>query len=153
MKQVRRTFKEGIIPALSQGFGVHPRDFPLCYRKWYHVVKGFITSKLFEPGLPPHHISVGYDDEQIRVFFHWDSHHQGPNLPHARAASAVVIQRFREDSVRDDCQVVSSYKFLEEDQDDWIPLTHNVAEAYAATVSQAAKTRVSWVQDPSQGTK
>jgi len=90
MKQVRRVFKEGIIPALSQGFRVEPRDYPLCYRKWHHVVKGYITSKLFEPGLPPHHISIGYDNEQIKLFFHWTSHHQGPNLPHARAASAVV---------------------------------------------------------------
>ncbi len=75
MKMIRRTFKEGIIPALCQGFGVQPRDFPLCYRKWHYVVKGFITSKLFEPGLAPHDVSVGYDDEQIRVFFHWESHH------------------------------------------------------------------------------
>ena len=105
MKQIRRTFKEGIIPALGQGFGVQPRDFPLSYRKWHYVVKGFITSK----------------------------------LPHARAASAVVIQNFREDSDRDDCQVVSNSKFLEEDQDDWIPLSHKVAKAYAVTVSQAVK--------------
>ena len=152
MKQVRRVFKEGIIPALSQGFRVEPRDYPLCYRKWHHVVKGYITSKLFEPGLPPHHISIGYDNEQIQLFFHWTSHHQGPNLPHARAASAVVIQDYRKDSDRDDCQMVSNSKFLEGDEDDWIPLTNNVAKAYAVTVNQAAKTRVNRVQDPSYDT-
>ncbi len=42
--------------------------------------------------------------------------------------------------------------FVEEDEDDWIPLTHNVAKAYVATVSQAAKTRVNRVQDPSYDT-
>jgi hypothetical protein len=118
MKQIRRTFKEGIIPALGQGFGVQPRDFTFCYCKWHYVVKGFIASKIFEPGLPPHHISNGYDDEQIRVFSHWESHHEGPNLPHAREASAAVIQNLRDDSDRDDCQVVSNSKFLEENQDD-----------------------------------
>ncbi len=138
MKRIRRTFKVSIIPALIQSFGVQPRDFPSCYCIWHHVVKGFITSKLFEPGLPPHHISVGYDNTQIMVFFHWNSHCQGPNLPHARAASAVVIQKFRENPDRDDCH-----------EDDWIPLTQDVAKAYVATVSQAAKTRVNRVQDPS----
>jgi hypothetical protein len=48
--------------------------------------------------------------------------------------------------------VVSNSNFLEEDQDYWIPLTCNVARAYVATVSQAAKTRVSRVQDPSYDT-
>jgi hypothetical protein len=98
------------------------------------------------------HVVHARADEQIRVFFHWESHHQESNLPHARAASVVVIQNLRDDSDRDDCQVVSNSKFLEENQDDWIPLSHNVAKAYAVTVSQAAKPRVNRVQDPSYGT-